>query len=75
MLVPFAGSDDVGFRDGTSSTSQFNQPYGICIEERSLFESDTSCGRIAVISDLCGRKLLLTSLESLYRAFGIHEKR
>ena len=75
-LTPIAGiAKTEGYKDGTSMTSRFNRPYGLCSEGRSMYVTDAAYGRIVIMSDMSGTLSFLHSLGNMYRAFGIHVKK
>lgn len=69
-----AGCGQEGSADGSSRNASFSQPTGICIEQETLFVTDSAVGSVRMItqtSAMCG---FLKQINLLYRSFGVHLK-
>ncbi len=73
-ITVIAGSGVSGYRDESNSSSQFQQPYGLCVEGQTIFATDPSVGRVAIVTPASCTNDFLECLGTLYSAFDVHVK-
>jgi hypothetical protein len=69
-----AGCGREGSRDGSDVSCLISQPYGICVEGKTIYVTDPSSGRVIMISPASATSIFLQALGNLYDAFDIHVK-
>ncbi len=73
-MATIVGSGVSGYRDGSNSSSQFQEPYDLCVEGQTIFVTDPSVGRVAIVTPASSTKEFLECLGTLYNAFDVHVK-
>ena len=69
-----AGCGQEGSADGSSRNATFSQPTGICIEQETLFVTDSAVGIVRMITKTSAMCKFLEQVQWLYRTFGVHLK-
>ena len=69
-----AGCGREGSTDGSASNATFSQPTGICIEQDSLFVTDSAVGSVRMITQTSAMCKFLEQINLLYRVYGVHLK-
>jgi hypothetical protein len=69
-----AGSGIYGARDDSNKTSQLRTPYGICVEQRTIYITDPTSKRVITITPADASAAFSESLAQIYSGCGIHEK-
>jgi hypothetical protein len=73
-VKPLGGSDS-GYNNGPATVAKFRTPHGICVEGKTIFVTDPTSERVALIVPLHGTTLFLQKvLGKLCDAFDIHIK-
>lgn len=69
-----AGCGQEGSADGSSRNATFSQPTGICLEQGTLFITDSAVGSVRMITQTSAMCKFLEQIQLLYPTFGVHLK-